>query len=275
MRTGLGAWNDHDDRWTPENRAATWDGRQNMAQPEDDGSFFMSLQDFKQYFGRIGVCDPWPLASGDADGDGEPDTASVSGIRLGNGVAATLSTAPAATEVDITAYQKDTRGGAEGKEWHTVTVAVKCMATGGQWMDVMLFPMRCYSRPIPLQPGENQIEVRATLGAPGEATEQDCVWLSAAAAGGCALSGPPPPCADTPAPSLALEAAAAATPAVHAAAPPAAAPPAAAPTPPAAHSVAPPPPPGAPTGTGANSSTTAAAVGTVAVGALAACLLFA
>ena len=62
--------------------------------------------------------------------------------------------APAATEVDITAYQKDTRGGAEGKEWHTVTVAVKCMATGGQWMDVMLFPMRCYSRPIPLQPGE-------------------------------------------------------------------------------------------------------------------------
>ena len=86
MRTGLGAWNDHDDRWTPENRAATWDGRQNMAQPEDDGSFFMSLEDFKQYFGRIGVCDPWPLASGDADGDGEPDTASVSGIRLGNGV---------------------------------------------------------------------------------------------------------------------------------------------------------------------------------------------
>ena len=87
-----------------------------MAQPEDDGSFFMSLEDFKHYFGRIGVCDPWPLASGDADGDGEPDTASVSGIRLGNGVAATLSTAPAATEVDITAYQKDTRGGAEGKE---------------------------------------------------------------------------------------------------------------------------------------------------------------
>ena len=56
---------------------------------------------------------------------------------------------------------------------------------GGRWTD-----------PFPLQPGENQIEVRATLGAPGEATEQDCVWVSAAAAGGCTLSGPPPPCAD-------------------------------------------------------------------------------
>lgn len=192
-----GDWNDADSRWTPELRACT--AQADGGSAEDDGSFFMSIVDFKTYFGKVGACDPFALASGDDDGDGVADTSLVAGIRLANGAVAKVECG-AATEVVLTAYQQDVRSEAEGTAWKMASVGVKCVATGGHWMDVMKFPMRAYSRSIPVQPDETEFEVKIVLEGEGVCEKDASVWLSATTAGApVVLSGPAPPPAPVPA----------------------------------------------------------------------------
>eukprot|EP01044_Picomonas_judraskeda_P014814 COSAG03_NODE_2404_length_2808_cov_1.382798_4_plen_93_part_00 len=92
----------------------------------------MSATDFVKYFGKVGVCDPYALATGDDDGDGTADTSAISGIRLANGAVATVRCG-AATEVVLTAYQQDVRSQADGTAWKKARVDVKCAATAHQW----------------------------------------------------------------------------------------------------------------------------------------------
>ena len=167
----------------------------------------MSDADFCTYFGKVGVCDPFALASGDDDGDGVADTSMVSGIRLGNGAVATvkIGATTESHEIVLTAYQQDVRSEAEDTAWKMAKVGVKCKATGNQWlMPVMKFPMRSYSKAIPVTADETEFEVKIVLEGEG-ATESDSVWLTATSAGvPVALSGPPPPVCET----VAMEAAA-------------------------------------------------------------------
>ena len=192
-----GDWNDADPRWTPELRACTACADGGTA--EDDGSFFMSVADFQTYFRKVGVCDPFALATGDEDGDGVADTSLVAGIRLANGAVAKVECG-AATDVVLTAYQQDVRSEADGTAWKMASVGVKCAATGGQWMDVMKFPMRAYSRSIPVQPDETEFEVKIVLEGEGVCEKDASVWLSATTAGApVVLSGPAPPAPPVPA----------------------------------------------------------------------------
>lgn len=145
-----GAWSDTDPRWTAELRKGTHQGVDSSADHHDDaddGAFFMSVKDFTFYFGTVGVCDPFELARRDESGDGPVDTAIVSGIRLKNGAVATIECG-LATEVMLTAYQKDIRCEAGAVTWKRATVSFRCAASEGEWANVVSFPRRTYTRTV-------------------------------------------------------------------------------------------------------------------------------
>jgi hypothetical protein len=154
-----GAWCDGDSRWTPEVRELCKAASHGTG-GGDDGAFFMALDDFKTYFVSVGVCDPFELASGDDSGDGKLDTAIVSGMRVGAGAVATIECG-LATELMLTAYQKDARGGDSTRS--KVKVSVKCAALGESWLDVVTFAERTYTRTVRLGMEGLQVGSRAPV----------------------------------------------------------------------------------------------------------------